>query len=305
MTITVAAAVLAMALFAAVAPRIAARLSPAVATRMLALGSVVVAGCTVCVLGVLALTWLGQLPLVATIGPWSTSSLDALDPIPESLAAISLGLLTAAGVRTALRLIRRIRALAEVRRTHHGTDTVVVIDSDQPEAFATPSPAGRIVVTSALLKVLTPTERQVVLAHEQSHLTHWHTWWVLAADLSQAVNPLLGPTVTSVRHSIERWADEDAAAQVGDRQLVARTIARTALLKHEARTHAELVTQSATGGEIPRRVKALLVPPPRRRPFVLAALAVVLLSTVVATAAVERTGDAVFDQAALPTAHHH
>jgi hypothetical protein len=35
-----------------------------------------------------------------------------------------------------------------------------------------------------------------------------------------------GPVITS---SVERWADEDAAAAVRDRPLVARTLARSAL----------------------------------------------------------------------------
>ena len=69
----------------------------------------------------------------------------------------------------------------------------------------------------------------MLIAHEQSHRAHRHTWWTLAADLAAAVNPPLRPTARGVRDATERWADKDAA-RITDRRLVAATIARVALL---------------------------------------------------------------------------
>ena len=305
MTAAPLVALAAMLVFAAIAPVLGRRLPPSIATRVLAPGSLLVAASTVFVLGVVAFTWLGQLTLVARLGRWSASTLDAHDPVPESLAIVSMTLLIAACACGLIRSVRRIRALIDVYRAYSGTHAgeLIVVDSARPEAFATPSPAGRIVVTSTLLQALNPTERRVVLAHERAHLDHWHTWWALAADIAAAINPLLRPTARAVSHAIERWADEDAAAVVGDRQLVARTIARAALLKHDALDHSEAL--AATGGDVPQRVRALLGPTPRRRPFALAALSVVLLASVLATAVVEHQSDAYFDQAAIPSAHHH
>jgi Zn-dependent protease with chaperone function len=208
------------------------------------------------------------------------------------------------------KIVHRVRCLVAVYRTYHGQQSagsVIVIDSNRVDAFATPAPAGRVVVTSALLRALNPTERRAVLAHEHSHLAHRHVWWAMSADLAAAVNPLLRPTATAVGHAIERWADEDAATVVGDRHLVARTIARAALLRHDAHGRADALLPAATGADVPLRVRALLAPPPRRRPLALAALAVLLAAGTLATVAVERSGDQLFDHALLRPAHssHH
>jgi hypothetical protein len=102
---------------------------------------------------------------------------------------------------------------------------------------------------------------------------------------------------------VERWADEDAARDVGDRDVVARTIARTALLQHAAYQPERAATAAATGGDVPRRVRALLAPPPRQHPLALAALAGLLVAGVLATVAVERSGDRLFDQASARPHH--
>ncbi len=308
MTAAVCGAVLAVIIFAVTAPGLGRRLPPALATRLLVPTTLVMAVATVLVLGLLASVWLGQLPLVAEVGAWSVSRLDAYDPVPDPLGAISLVLLAVALVRVLLKVLHRVRCLVVVYRTYHrqqSAGSVIVIDSDRVDAFATPAPGGRVVVTSALLRALGPTERRAVLAHEHSHLAHRHVWWALTADLAAAVNPLLRPTATAVGHAIERWADEDAATVLGDRHLVARTIARAALLRHDARSDALL--PAATGADVPQRVRALLGPPPRRRPLAFAALAVLLVAGTFATVAVERSGDQLFDHALLRPAHssHH
>ncbi|MFI9386999.1 M56 family metallopeptidase [Kutzneria sp. NPDC052558] len=297
MTASALAALAAMLLFVAVAPRLGHRLPPAIAACVLTAGSLLVAGSTGFVLAVLALTWLGQAPAIAWFAEWSPSELDVVSPVPEFIAVGCFALLSAAGLRLLVRTIRCGRALVDVRRLHRGwSSTVIIVDSDRPDAFATPSPGGRIVVTSALMAALAPEERRVVIAHERAHLRHRHAWLLVLADLAEAANPLLRPTVAVIRHAVERWADEDAARQVGDRRLVARTIARVALLRHDVGSHP--LTPAATGGQVPQRVRALLSPPPGPRPWLAAVVLVLLAGSVVATCAVERTGDAVFDRVA-------
>jgi beta-lactamase regulating signal transducer with metallopeptidase domain len=300
-------ALLAVVLFAVTAPRLGRHLPPALATRLLVPAMLVMAAATVFSLGLPAATLLVQLPPVAAMGPWSAIRLDAYNPVPDVLAAIGLVLLIAAAVHVLVKTVRRVRSLIAIYRTYHGVrsaGSVIVIDSDRVDAFATPAPAGRVVVTSALLRALSPAERRAVLAHERSHLAHRHVWWALTADLAAAVNPLLRPTATTIGHAIERWADEDAATVIGDRQLVARTIARSALLRHDAHTAADnTLLPAATGADVPQRVLALLAPPPRRRPLAFAALAVLLAAGILATFAVEQSGDHLFDHALLRPAH--
>ncbi len=308
MTGAVCGAILAIVAFAITAPRIGRRLSPALGTRLLVPASVATAASTLFVLGTLAATWVGQLPIFAASGAWSPSRLDAADPVPDSVAVLSLVLLTMATGWAVIWGARRTRALVAVYRDYRDlspTGEVVVLDSATVDAFATPAPAGRVIVTAALWDALAPDERQVVLAHERSHLRHRHIWWTLAAELASAVNPLLRPTTATIRRVVERWADEDAAVRVADRKLVARTIARTALLQHDRAKVGRHLAQAATGGDVPQRVRALLEPPPRRRPLALALLCAVVVITAVTTLAVERTSDNLFDQAVTQISHHH
>ena len=110
------------------------------------------------------------------------------------------------------------------------------------------------------------------------------------------MNPLLVPTAVAVRRAVERWADEDAARVVGDRGLVARSLARTALLVNAP---AAVPVAAASGGDVGDRVRAMLGPPPRTRPLPAAVLAVMLLLAVVASGTVPYDADLLFDRAGL------
>jgi Zn-dependent protease with chaperone function len=67
-----------------------------------------------------------------------------------------------------------MRWVAVYRTCRHlrGAGALVVVDDQRPDAYTTPQPAGRIVVTAGLLRALTGDERRVVLAHETSPLLH-------------------------------------------------------------------------------------------------------------------------------------
>jgi beta-lactamase regulating signal transducer with metallopeptidase domain len=141
----------------------------------------------------------------------------------------------------------------------------------------------------------------VVLAHETSHRDHRHPWWVLAAELAAAVNPLLTPTARTVAQAVERWADEDAAAALADRALAARTLARTALLMHQRPTRAPRTALGVLTADVPTRVQALLAPPPRRRPAVVTLLVALALLCTFGAVAVQHAGERLFEHAGAPT----
>jgi Zn-dependent protease with chaperone function len=292
-------------LVAATGPALGRRVQPAVGARLLVTAAVLVAGCSVSVLGVLAFTWIGQLPAIAAFGEWSVADLRSADPIPIEVAAGSAAVLLPNAGWWLLVLARRCLALrASHRSGRHLTaaGTLVVLDEHRPAAFTTPQPAGRIVVTTGLLRALTDQERRVVLAHEASHLLHRHAWWLLAADLAAAANPLLRPTARGAARCVERWADEDAAAAVGDRRTAARALARTALLTRNPAIAGRLMPAdrlvlAATGGDVPARVRALMAAPPRRRPASVTFLAALLVVLCGATVVVQHRGEELFEHA--------
>lgn len=301
MRAAVAIAIAVSLLVAAVGPVLGRRLRPAAGTRLLVAASVLVAGCSVFVTGVMAFTWIGQLPAVAAFGGWSAVALRSASPIPVRLAAASTVVLVPAAAWWLTVAARRCAALiAAYRACRHvtGAGVLVIVDDHRPDAFTTPQP-GRIVITTGLLKALTAGERQAVLAHETCHLRHRHAWWLLVADLAAAANPLLRPTARAAARCAERWADEDAATAVGDRRLAARTLARVALLTRN-RDLADRFALAATGGDVPDRVRALLAPPPPARPASIAALAALLVVMSAATVMVQHRGEQLFEHAELP-----
>jgi Zn-dependent protease with chaperone function len=286
-------------LFAFGAPRLGRRLHPAVATRLLVIGSVVVAMSTLSVAVLVALTGVGQVPVVAALGEWSASALRAHDPFPMASAVVCAAIIPLIAMAAVIFLVRRSRALLVAYRTcRHlpSSGSLVIVEHDRPEAFATPHPAGRIVMSTGMLRALSADERRVVLAHESAHLAHQHSWWRLAVDLAATINPLLRATARAVAESIERWADEDAAHEVADRRLAARALARTALLTSSAALVRPL-DLAATGGDVPARVRALLAPPPPRRPGIVVALCALVGVLAVTTIVVQFDGDELFSRA--------
>ncbi|MFG1905423.1 M56 family metallopeptidase [Kribbella sp. NPDC048928] len=292
--------------YALLAPIASRRLAPSVATKLLVAGNLLSAASGVFILAVLAFTWIGQFPLVAQRGAWSPAALHSDSPVPAWPAALAGCLVLLALFSVLVTGLRQMRALVEVHRACRGLTAVgdlVVLDDERPDAFSTPQPAGRVIVTSGLLRALDPRQRDVLLAHEKAHLLHHHAWWNLAAGLTAAVNPVLRPAARAAATAVERWADEDAARAVGDRRLVATTLVRVAQLQTRFAHPASVV--AATGGDLETRVRALLAPPPRPRPLVIAALIAVFAVGALPAAAVQHTGERLFEHAERPVAGQH
>ena len=171
----------------------------------------------------------------------------------------------------------RARALAEsYRRAARMAPggRVVVVPGHAIEAYALPGSPGRIVVSGRLLDALDDRGRAALLAHEHAHLDGQHHLFTTVAHLAAAANPLLLPVARAVDYTVERWADERAAAITGDRRLVASTIGQVALLATARPSRLRAAALGITGTLAhhrrpwPRRLAGLGRPGPQagRRP---------------------------------------
>lgn len=292
-------------LLAALAARpLADRLPPAAATWLLAASSLALALASSAVLGLLALSALIRIPYVDAVGHLSRPVIASSDAISVPVAIVAGAVLAAAVVAACRALWRRAAAITAAHRHARalpGASQVVVTDDQAADAYTVPGWPCRIVITEGMLRALSAPERDVLLAHEQAHAHGQHYLFTSLGRLAAAANPLLRPVTAEVGYTVERWADEHAAAETGDRQLAARAVARAALASNAARPdrsaamtalgligqdedeppqgrHRRQRSSLRTAGPVPRRVAALLNPPPK--------LSLVLLVVVVLLVAV-------------------
>lgn len=225
-------------LFAALVARpLADRLPPVVATWLLAASAVALALASSAVLGMLALSALLRIPLVAAVGHLSRPVIASGDAVSLPVAVVAGGLLVAAAVAAGRAVWRRGRAIAAAHRhasSLPGASQVVVTEDAAADAYTVPGWPCRIVITRGMLSALSPGERDVLLAHERAHAQRSHYLFTSAARLAAAANPLLRPVAAQASYTVERWADERAAAQAGDRTLAAMAVARAALATSQA-----------------------------------------------------------------------
>ncbi|MCU7724339.1 M56 family metallopeptidase [Actinoplanes sp. KI2] len=245
---------------ALLAPRVAARGRPGPAAWALTAAAVVAALASTWSLALLALTMLDDVPPLAALD--ENPALALPEPVPGPVALLAGLLLTAGGARLAVDAHRRIGTNRRLRAIGEPEHDLVVADWSAPIAVAVPGSRrrpGHLLVTSGILRSLSPDERRVVFAHERAHLAHRHHRLTAAAGAAAAVNPLLIPVRAAVEFLAERWADEDAAAEVGDRGLAARAVARAALATSGPGAGPVL---GIDGGAAVQRVRALTRPAP-------------------------------------------
>lgn len=222
-------------------------------------GSVLAVGSTVA-LALVAAAGLSVVPGVATAGGWSAQALRGMEFVGSPVAVGAGVLLVVAGVRMTVVSVRHRRRARAARAAIAGARTeLVVVDGGDQVAFAVPAGGGRIVVSQELLTALEPAQVRALLAHERAHLHGRHHLFLATARLAEALNPLTGPVRRALEYTLERWADEAAAAHVGDRRVVAAAVALAALRTGGRGAYG----QAVTGGPVPRRVGALLSPPAR------------------------------------------
>jgi hypothetical protein len=256
------------------------RSRPTVAVAVLTAGAMINAASLLLVAGLLTLAVAGRWPVVAALGDWSSDALTLTIPEP---VVVGLGAAAAAvvlGVRVLWRagglivLLGRSDRLS--RRLRSGGAQIVFVDDATADAFTVAGVQGCVVISRSLFAALGPDERQVLVAHELSHLRRRHHLYVHAVDLAVGANPALTPLADAVRLGVERWADEDAAAACGARATVGRALARTALVQAAVRravdappiTHPSSVL-CVTAGDVAVRAQALMntMNPGRSRPL--------------------------------------
>jgi Zn-dependent protease with chaperone function len=261
---------------------LAERLDPRWATWLLTGCALALAALSCAALGVLAVAGVVRLEPAGWLGGWSAGTVRAHDSVslPESvLAGLALAAACAAGGRIVWRRSRSLLGAALDAACLPGPDQVVVVPDRYPDAFALPGLPGRVVVSSGMLDALDARDREAMLAHERAHLACHHYAFVALVHLAAAVNPLLRPAATAVAYTVERWADERAAEECGDRRQVARAVGKAALATSRSSAPRRLpqavlgllgLPRRAAGdrpGPVPRRVAALLAPPPAHHPL--------------------------------------
>ncbi|MGI8937604.1 MAG: M56 family metallopeptidase [Iamia sp.] len=186
----------------------------------------------------------------------------------------AFGALAVAWIGVALvRICRRRRDYRALRAAGAVGPGVEILATGEPTAYSLPGRPGRIVVSRGMLHSLRAQEREVLFAHERSHLSHGHDRFIHAADLASDIFPPLALLASRVRYATERWADEDAVVEIGDRRVVARAVARAALAQGDLRPEA---ASALAGHGVRRRVEVLRCDPQPRRALALAALVGVL-----------------------------
>jgi len=253
-----------IALFsAAVVSRFHRRLPPRPATWLL---TILVVGCGLALFWAAVTVTVGFLaaqPLTDGVLGWCSHLAHGHDHVPLPAGLLG-GVLLLAMLRGARRAVRRYRHV----RTDGGSPLHIVA-TDEPIAVTLPGRRPRVLISTGMLACLEQHERPVLYAHELAHAQHRHHRFLLLSDIVASAVPCLRPLANQVAHACERWADEDAAAAVGDRRLVAVAIARAALALN---TPTGAVAGMAAGS-VPERVRALLAP--RRRWTTLLAWSVV------------------------------
>ncbi len=228
------------------------RLPPKTAARTLVTTMIVVVGAAVPTLWLLSLGFLAHMPVLGRGARWCAEAFGAHERVPV-WAGVGALLVSSVGAVRAWRVVHLHRLLRHDRPGH-----IEIVRSDDAFAYTLPGAGGRVVLSEGLVELLDESERLIVVAHEGAHAGHRHDRYVLVAQLADALLPPLRPLSKRLRFSLERWADEAAARQCGDRTRVATTLAKVAL---HGRTPAAFL--GFTGLGVPARVAALLGLPSR------------------------------------------
>ncbi|WP_030829919.1 M56 family metallopeptidase [Streptomyces hygroscopicus] len=248
-------------------------LHPRTATRLLTLVGAVLAVCSTLCLGLLVVVGTAQLPGNPLPDSWSDPEVRAAVPYDVVAGKVAIGALAAVAAACTATCLRhvRVRRSAQLALAGLPESPVAVLPDGKAYAYALPGTSGRtgkpgrIVVSTGMLDSLNAGERRALIAHEHAHLTGHHHRYLLAAQLAARANPLLRPLRAAVDYCAERWADEEAAREVGDRRVTALAVGKAALVSRG--TPAPTLAGFAAPGPVPRRVAALLGPVPPARPW--------------------------------------
>ncbi|GLF95346.1 M56 family metallopeptidase [Streptomyces yaizuensis] len=193
-------------------------------------------------------------------------------------AALLAVLLAGGGLWTAAMLTREIRDARARRRARRaellvrapllpgetpGSEPLVVLEGDRPDAWWLAGTAPQLVITTAALRRLKGRQLDSVLAHEQGHARARHDWLLhcssaLATGFPQI--PVFAAFRDEMHRLVELAADDSASKRFG------RLTTALALVELNADRGVFGGPCPAPGGQLPQRVDRLLSATPRLTP---------------------------------------
>lgn len=175
---------------------------------------------------------------------------------------------------------RRVRRsqLASLRLVGHPhPDGFTVIDHQVPVAYCLPGGSGTVVLSSAALKLLDPRERELVLAHERSHLRARHDLALAYSDALARTFPWVPLFAVAHDHvaTLLEMAADDAAAGARDRRRLAVALVA---LGTGVRPETALAASNTALLQRVRRLTTISASTPRGTGFLLSTTAALVLS---------------------------
>lgn len=143
-----------------------------------------------------------------------------------------------------------------------GSEPLVILEGDRPDAWWLPGAAPQLVITTAALRRLEGSRLEAVLAHEQGHAEARHDWLLHCSGALANGFPQI-PVFAAFRDEMHRLV-ELAADDVASRRFGRLTTALALVELNEER--GVFGPRPAPGAELPRRVNRLLTPVPRLTP---------------------------------------
>ncbi|MEV4034753.1 M56 family metallopeptidase [Streptomyces umbrinus] len=195
-------------------------------------------------------------------GPWAATTAVAL-----ALGGVWSAAMLAREITRARTRRRRRRSELLVRAPvlpgeEPGSDRLVVLEGERPDAWWLPGAAPQLVITTAALRRLKGRQLDAVLAHEQGHAQARHDW-LLHSSAALANGFPQVPVFAAFRDEMHRLV-ELAADDMASRRFGRLTTALALVELNEDRgVFGPCPTPQA---HVPQRVHRLLTPPDRLPP---------------------------------------
>jgi Zn-dependent protease with chaperone function len=192
-------------------------------------------------------------------GPWAPTTAVALACCGVWSAAMLVGEVLRARTRRRRRQAEMLVRAPRLPGERPGTERLVVLEDERPDAWWLPGAAPRLVVTTAALRRLKGRRLDAVLAHEQGHARARHDWLLHCSAALAGGFPQV-PVFAAFRDEMHRLV-ELAADDMASRRFGRLTTALALVELNEDRgVFGPCPTAQA---HVPQRVHRLLTPPDR------------------------------------------
>lgn len=230
------------------------------------------------------------------------------DSVWEGLGVASLLTLAATTLGWELAKLWRARRVAASLLDGERPEALVSqTNDDEPFAFTVGVLRPRVIVSAGLARVLTEEQLSAAIAHERAHARRRHAFGRVASRVVGAfvVPPLKNTLLDLLILAQEQEADDDAAAEVESRALVAETL--LACVRSSRSRRPAFAVPALFGPALEERVEALCRPPRERRitgPLALL-VCVVVACVAVAHEPLHRVSERVASVLFSSPVHHH